>query len=569
MQISVNKPKVRVAVVGVGYWGKNLVRNFYELGALEALCDADRSLEGTYQRSYEGVRFCSEFSEVLSDSSIDAVALATPAVKHYEMAKAALEAGKDVLVEKPLAIDVKHGEELVKLAEANQRILMVGHILRYHPAILKLQRLIQDGALGKINYLYSNRLNIGKIRTEENILWSFAPHDISVMLSLLNEMPTRVTCQGGSYLNRDIPDVTLSHFEFPSGVQAHIFVSWLHPIKEQRLVVVGSEKMAIFDDTAEHKLVLYPHRVEWRNRIPTAVKANGEIVDLEDQEPLRAECQHFLDCVKSRTSPVSDGAEGLRVLRVLDACQRALHNGGTSPEALNLKNEKRERPFFVHESAYVDDGAEIGAGTKIWHFSHIMKGARIGERSILGQNVNVDGGAVIGNNVKIQNNVSVYTGVVIEDDVFLGPSCVLTNVTNPRSQVNRHSLYEVTNMKRGCTIGANSTIVCGVKIGRYAFVGAGSVVTKDVPDFALVIGNPARQAGWMSRHGHRLESPDATGVMVCPETGYRYQEIEPGVLRCLDLDEEAPLPADLSKGTKPYRELKKEEAKYEGATTRS
>ena len=569
MQISVNKPKVRVAVVGVGYWGKNLVRNFHELGALEALCDADRSLEGTYKRSYEGVRFCSEFSEVLSDSSIDAVALATPAVKHYEMAKAALEAGKDVLVEKPLAIDVKHGEELVKLAEAKHRILMVGHILRYHPAILKLQRLIQDGALGKINYLYSNRLNIGKIRTEENILWSFAPHDISVMLSLLNEMPTRVTCQGGSYLNRDIPDVTLSHFEFPSGVQAHIFVSWLHPIKEQRLVVVGSEKMAIFDDTAEHKLVLYPHRVEWRNRIPTAVKANGEIVDLEDQEPLRAECQHFLDCVKSRTSPVSDGAEGLRVLRVLDACQRALHNGGTSPEALNLKNEKRERPFFVHESAYVDDGAEIGAGTKIWHFSHIMKGARIGERSILGQNVNVDGGAVIGNNVKIQNNVSVYTGVVIEDDVFLGPSCVLTNVTNPRSQVNRHSLYEVTNLKRGCTIGANSTIVCGVKIGRYAFVGAGSVVTKDVPDFALVIGNPARQAGWMSRHGHRLESPDATGVMVCPESGYRYQEIEPGVLRCLDLDEEAPLPADLSKGTKPYRELKKEEAKYEGATTRS
>jgi UDP-2-acetamido-3-amino-2,3-dideoxy-glucuronate N-acetyltransferase len=569
MQIGVNKGNVKVAVVGVGYWGKNLVRNFHELGALVALCDADRSIEGDYERSYKGVRFYSEFREVLLDSSIDAVALATPAVTHYEMAKAALEAGKDVLVEKPLAIDVKHGEELVKLAEAKQRILMVGHILRYHPAILKLQKLIQDGALGKINYLYSNRLNIGKIRTEENILWSFAPHDISVMLSLLNEMPTRVTCQGGSYLNRDIPDVTLSHFEFPSGVQAHIFVSWLHPIKEQRLVVVGSEKMAIFDDTAEHKLVLYPHRVEWINRIPTAVKAKGEIVDLEDREPLRAECQHFLDCVESRTSPVSDGAEGLRVLRVLDVCQSALHNVGIATEAFNFKNEKQERPYFVHESAYVDDGAEIGAGTKIWHFSHIMKGARIGERSIIGQNVNVDGGAMIGSNVKIQNNVSVYTGVVIEDDVFLGPSCVLTNVTNPRSQVNRHSLYEVTNLKRGCTIGANSTIVCGVKVGRYAFVGAGSVVTKDVSDFALVIGNPARQVGWMSRHGHRLESPDPNGVMVCPESGYRYQEIEPGVVRCLDLDEEAPLPADLSKGTKSYKQLRKEETKYAGATTRS
>ena len=562
------KSKIRVAVVGVGYWGRNLVRNFHELGALEALCDPESSVEIACKRDYEDVRFCSEVNDVLSDPTIDAVALATPAVTHYEMARAALEAGKDVLVEKPLAIDVRHGEDLVKLAEARRRILMVGHILRYHPAILKLQKLIQDGALGKINYLYSNRLNIGKIRTEENILWSFAPHDISVMLSLLNEMPAHITCQGGAYLNRDVTDVTLSHFEFPSGVQAHIFVSWLHPIKEQRLVVVGSEKMAIFDDTAEHKLVLYPHKVEWRNRIPTAVKGKGEVVDLEDREPLRAECQHFLDCVKSRTTPVSNGAEGLRVLRVLDACQRALHNGGIALEPFKPHGEKQEHPYFVHESSYVDDGAEVGAGTKIWHFSHIMKGARIGERSIIGQNVNIDGGTMIGSNVKIQNNVSVYAGVVIEDDVFLGPSCVLTNVINPRSQVNRHSLYEATWLKRGCTIGANATIVCGVTIGRYAFVGAGSVVTKDVPDFALVIGNPARQAGWMSRHGHRLTSPDSTGVMLCPESGYRYQESEPGVLRCLDLDEEAPLPPDLSKGAKSYRQLK-EEARYAGSAARS
>src|SRR5262249_15215745 len=245
--------------------------------------------------------------------------------------------------------------------------------LRYHPAILILQKLINDGVLGKINYLYSNRLNIGKIRTEENILWSFAPHDISVMLSLLNEMPTRVSCGGGAYLNHDITDVTLSHLEFPSGVQAHIFVSWLHPVKEQRLVVVGSEKMAVFDDTAEHKLLLYPHRVEWRNRVPTAVKAKGEIVDLEDREPLRAECQHFLDCVESRTVPVSDGAEGLRVLRVLDACQRALLNGGINLEPSGARIQEKAKPYFVHESARVDDGAEIGAGTRIWHFSHIMK----------------------------------------------------------------------------------------------------------------------------------------------------------------------------------------------------
>ena len=209
---------------------------------------------------------------------------------------------------------------------------------------------------------------------------------------------------------------------------------------------------------------------------------------------------------------------------------------------------KKELPYFVHESAYVDEGAEIGDGTKIWHFSHVMKGARIGQQSIIGQNVNIDGGTLIGNNVKIQNNVSVYTGTVIEDDVFLGPSCVLTNVSNPRSQVNRHSLYETTHLKRGCTIGANATIVCGVTVGRYAFVGAGAVVTKNVPDFALMVGNPARQVGWMSRHGHRLGLPDENGIMRCPETGYRYDEVEPGVLRCLDLDEEAPLPAELRVG---------------------
>ncbi|MBZ5706046.1 MAG: Gfo/Idh/MocA family oxidoreductase [Acidobacteriia bacterium] len=565
---SLKQPRTSVAVVGVGYWGKNLVRNFHDLGALTTLCDANESVEAKYRTQYPGVRFYREFSAVLSDPSITAVALATPAVTHYEMAKAALEAGKDVLVEKPLAIDVKHGEDLVRLANSKGRILMVGHILRYHPAILKLHQLIHDGTLGKINYLYSNRLNIGKIRTEENILWSFAPHDISVMLSLLNEMPNRVSCRGGAWLSQDVFDVTLSHFDFPSGVQAHIFVSWLHPVKEQKLVVVGSEKMAVFDDTAEHKLVLYPHKVEWKNRIPTAVKADGEVVELEDREPLRAECQHFLDCVGSRRSPVSDGAEGLRVLRVLDACQRALHNGGVVLEELGSPSPKQERPYFVHESAYVDEGAEIGAGTKIWHFSHVMKGARIGQKCVIGQNVNVDGGTVLGNNVKIQNNVSVYTGVVIEDDVFLGPSCVLTNVTNPRSQVNRHSLYEATRLKRGCTIGANATIVCGVTVGRYAFVGAGAVVTKNVPDFGLVVGNPARQVGWMSRHGHRLDAPDSDGVMRCPESGYRYQEVEPGVLRCLDLDEEAPLPKELSVGTKSYKELK-EESKYECSVTRS
>ncbi|MBN1556397.1 MAG: N-acetyltransferase [Phycisphaerae bacterium] len=216
-----------------------------------------------------------------------------------------------------------------------------------------------------------------------------------------------------------------------------------------------------------------------------------------------------------------------------------------------------DKNYFAHESAYVDEGAVLGDGTKIWHFSHILSGARIGNRCVFGQNCSVAGSVVVGNNVKVQNNVSIYDGTVIEDDVFLGPSCVLTNVTNPRSQVNRHSLYEKTILRRGATVGANATIVCGIEIGRYAFVAAGAVVAKNVPDYALMMGCPARQHGWMSRHGHRLGEPDAEGVMTCPESGFRYQEVEPGVLRCLDLDEESPLPEELAMGEKTYDEYKK------------
>lgn len=211
--------------------------------------------------------------------------------------------------------------------------------------------------------------------------------------------------------------------------------------------------------------------------------------------------------------------------------------------------------YFAHPTAVVDAGATIGTGTKIWHFAHISAGARIGERCIFGQNTFVADGVVVGNNVKAQNNVAIYTGTVVEDDVFLGPSCVLTNVTNPRSQVNRHNLYEKTIIKRGATIGANATVVCGLILGRYCFIAAGAVVAKDVPDYALLMGVPGRRVGWMSRHGHLLK-PDAKGELRCPESGYRYRENPSGVLRCLDLDEEAPLPAEFSKGARNYDSFK-------------
>jgi UDP-2-acetamido-3-amino-2,3-dideoxy-glucuronate N-acetyltransferase len=197
--------------------------------------------------------------------------------------------------------------------------------------------------------------------------------------------------------------------------------------------------------------------------------------------------------------------------------------------------------YFVHESSYVDEPCEIGAGTKIWHFSHIMKNCRIGKNCNLGQNVSIASDVEIGNNCKLQNNVSIYTGAILEDDVFCGPSCVFTNVNNPRSQILRHHLYEKTLIRRGASIGANATIVCGTTVGRYAFIAAGAVVATDVPDYGLMMGVPARRKGWMSRHGHRMTKPNAAGEFVCPESQWRYKEVEPDVLRCLDWDEDTAL----------------------------
>jgi UDP-2-acetamido-3-amino-2,3-dideoxy-glucuronate N-acetyltransferase len=548
-----NQMSLRIAVVGNGYWGKNLVRNFFDLGVLHTVCDGNPLVEADVAAKYPKVIYRRDYANVLVDADIHGIVLATPAALHFNMAKQAILAGKDVFVEKPLALSVAEGAELIELAARCRRLLMVGHILQYHPAVRKLREIINSGSLGRVEYVYSNRLNIGKIRAEENILWSFAPHDISVLLGLLGEEPQSASCEGGFYLSQDVADVTLSQFVFGNGVRAHIFVSWLHPFKEQRLVVVGSEKMAVFDDAAAEKLVLYPHRVEWKDRVPTAVKAEGVPVMFESAEPLRNECREFLDCMESRRSPLTDGREGLRVLRVLNACQQAMESHKTI--SLSSTPEARNTRYFCHPTAVVDEPCDIGAGTKIWHYSHVMKGAKIGEHCIFGQNCQVAEGVVIGNNVKVQNNVSIYAGTVVEDDVFFGPSCVLTNVTNPRSQVNRHSLYEETTFRRGATIGANATIVCGIELGRYCFIGAGAVVVKNVPDYALMVGNPCRQIGWMSRHGHRLPPPDPDGVMRCPESGFRYHKVD-SILRCLDLDEESPLAYELSVGSRTYDKFK-------------
>ncbi|MCF8026696.1 MAG: Gfo/Idh/MocA family oxidoreductase, partial [Desulfobacteraceae bacterium] len=498
----------QVAVVGSGYWGKNLVRNYHNLGALGLICDKNETVLENFQSQYPGVQTCLAYSDILSRNDIQGVAIATPAEAHYPLAREALLAGKHVYVEKPLVLEEAEGRELIDLAEQNNRVLMVGHLLQYHPVFIRLRELASSGELGRINYIYSNRLNLGKIRREENILWSFAPHDISMILSLAGEEPENIKATGGYYLHKKIADVTTTHMEFPSGLQAHIFVSWLHPFKEQKLVVVGDKKMAVFDDTQawEDKLLLYPHEITWENNVPVPTRADAQQVEISKDEPLKAECMHFLHCMENGHTPITDGREGLRVLRVLNSAQECLDNGGQKTGEKNQLSAHTPQAAgtFVHDTAVIDDPAEIGSGTRIWHFSHVLKNSSIGENCNIGQNVVIGPDVAIGSTCKIQNNVSVYKGVTLEDGVFCGPSMVFTNIYNPRAEIRKMDQVRETLVKRGATLGANCTVICGVTIGRYAFIGAGAVVTRDVPNHALVAGNPARLVGYVSTCGEKL-----------------------------------------------------------------
>nr|HPN84789.1 Gfo/Idh/MocA family oxidoreductase [Victivallales bacterium] len=446
----------KIALSGAGYWGKNLLRALNEIGVLKKVCDSNPETLAEFKRKLPNVEFTSDFSDIISDKSIDAIFIASPAAMHFSQAMEALKSGKDVFVEKPLALCPEEGEQLVSVAKKNAKMLFVGHILNYHPAIKKMKAIIAEGSIGRLQYVYSNRLNLGKIRREENILWSFAPHDISIILNLIGEEPCEIECSGSNFLHPNIADITMTNLKFPSGSAAHIFVSWLNPFKEQRLVVVGAKGMLVFDDTKEidQKLLFYPHTIEWMNGMPTPQKADATAIKLSDSwtEPLKAECEAFLNSIESRKAVYSSGEEGIKVLKILRKCQDKLESKSSSNLRAQNTTNKSNASFFSHQSAFVDEGSVVGAGTKIWHFCHVLKGARIGEKCILGQNVCISENVSIGNNVKIQNNVSVYAGTTIEDDVFLGPSCVLTNVTNPRSQVNRHSLYEKTIIKKGASV---------------------------------------------------------------------------------------------------------------------
>lgn len=321
--------EVRVGVIGAGHWGKNLVRNFVALDVLHGIADFDENLLDAYEREYPGIFTTSDPDVMLASDDVDALVIATPAETHGDLVEASLKRGKHTFVEKPLCLSLTQAQRLVALAEAEGLVLMVGHLMLYHPGFHALSELLQRGTLGQLRYVYSNRLSLGRIRRFESALWSFAPHDISMILNLTRRLPTSVMASGGHYVSPGVADTTLTQMDFSGGVQAHIFVSWLHPYKDQRLIVVGEDGMAVFNDAAapDRKLLLYRHGVSWEGNVPVVSEAPAESLSFSAEEPLHLECKEFIAATLGLSSPASNGREGLRVLQVLDACERAIRSG--------------------------------------------------------------------------------------------------------------------------------------------------------------------------------------------------------------------------------------------------
>lgn len=334
---------VGIAMIGVGSWGKNLARNFHQLpeANLRYVCDINKATAEQVARQLPGTQPTADYEAVLRDPLVEAVAVATTAPRHYAICKAALDAGKDVFVEKPFTLEIAHAEELIRLADANSRILMVGHLLEYHPVVTRLREMIGRDDLGKLHYIYSQRVNLGTVRGDENALWNFAPHDISVIMFLLGASPTDVSARGQCYLQKGVEDVVFLTMNFGGTAMAHVHVSWLDPHKIRKLTLVGDRKMAVFDDLeATEKLRIYDKGAKISHDYNTFAEYVGlrfgdiTVPYIKVGEPLQIECRHFIDCVRSRKPALSDGQDGLRVVRVLDAAQRSLKLNG---EPVSLK----------------------------------------------------------------------------------------------------------------------------------------------------------------------------------------------------------------------------------------
>ncbi|MBM4352286.1 MAG: oxidoreductase [Deltaproteobacteria bacterium] len=522
--MSTNMP--RIALLGCGKWGRNHARVLHEMGCLALLCDERAEALEQVKATCPGVPATTSIDEILS-ARPDGVVVATPAAAHAAHATRLLEAGLHVLVEKPLALTVADGRRLVALAEEHRRVLAVGHILEHHPARQRIRELLAEGRLGAVLSARLNRTGLGTIRSVEDVLFSFAPHDIAFALELGRGLPVTVTAVGFDLFGRGIADTAVIVLGFaetaarPLSVQ--ITVSWLEPKKEHRALLVGTEGMLEWNDTPEGRGITLTRTVTEPGTPPTVKVVDRESIDIPEGEPLRRELDAFVRAIRENDlAGLSDGSSGLDVLAVLEACARSAKQGR------RVRMEEVTRNWFAHESAVVHPTAEVGEGTSIWHFCHVMQGTHLGRDVTMGQNCFIAKGVSIGDGCRLQNNISVYEGVILEEDVFVGPSAVFTNVRFPRAFVSRKSEYETTRVCKGATIGANATIVCGVTIGAHAFIAAGAVVTKDVPPYTLVEGVPAVKSRHMCSCGERLPRSDGD-VLTCRRCKAAYRKTPSGV----------------------------------------
>lgn len=546
-----------VIIVGAGKWGTKLITTACALKLSVAVVETNLEALGLAKcnpRVSPTCLFFASLGEALDALPNAAVIIATPPSTHFKVAEQAITAGRHVLVEKPMCDNLQDAHILVDLARKHQVILMVDHLLHYSAHHRRMLYLIESGLIGKVKRVHMSRMNFGTVRTNENVLWSLSPHDVSILLAACKgQSPQSVLCTGHKVVSLHVEDSVSLQVRFQDGMQAQIDCNWMHPFKERRAIVYGTKgcivlneampdanlkKIQAFHWSAKRKLDgsgvkiekseahILQYLKDWN------VQSVNELEEMDPKQPLQVMLEHFVDCIKKKIAPRTDGNEGVRVLRILSAASESLVKSGEVVSLRNISAVTHALRSFVHPTAVVDQGALLGQGTKVWHFSHIMPGAVLKEKCNIGQNVYIGGKAKLGRNVKVQNNVSIYDEVCVDDDVFLGPSCVLTNVKTPRSHVSRKHEYMPTVIGKGATVGANATIVCGISLGAYSFVGAGAVVTKNVPPHAIVYGNPAVIKGWMSTTGNKLHevSPLKEGrkLLRCSESQEMYMLCDKG-----------------------------------------
>ncbi len=516
-----NRPSL--ALFGAGRWGQKLLERLHALDVLHTVVVRQPEKYHAWQERYPTVEWANDPMVVWQNPAISGVVIATPPSTHKDLVEAALQHGKHVLCEKPLTLSLADAQALIALSKRQQRCIAVGHILRYHPAIQKIRSLLAQGYIGRLHTIESERLGFAAYPLWEDVIWGLAIHDLDLLPWLVEAEPEAVTVEGSRPLQGNLLEAVQISMRFPYGIRGFIRASWRSPHRRRTLTLTGTEGILVFqEDFPQGQLLHYPIQTQWlKGQAPVlALTSEPNPLPYPTDEPLILELSDFIRSIQEHRSPVTAAETVLGAIRLAERLSRQLDPQVAPP-----------LPYFVHPTAILDEDIEVGAGTKIWHFSHVLKGSRIGRDCVLGQNVVVGPFVRIGNNCKIQNNVSLYYGVELEDGVLCGPSCVFTNDKYPRAFIERRNEFLMTRVRRGATIGANATIMCGVVIGQFAMVGAGAVVTQDVPDHALVLGNPARQVGWVCTCGETLDKL-REGIWQCKRCNLLYEETLKGLAVC-------------------------------------